>query len=208
MTDADQPQIYLIAPSDLELSQFPDTLARVLDTHPIACLRLALATRDESRIARTADACREVAHARDVAIVLDTHFALVPQLGLDGVHLNDGARSVRKARKALGQDAIVGSYCAQSRHEGISAGEAGADYVSFGPMGASPLDDGAQADPEIFAWWSEMIELPVVAVGALNATLISALSPVTDFFAIGDEIWSDDDPALALTTLLSAMKQG
>jgi thiamine-phosphate pyrophosphorylase len=207
MTDAEQPQIYLIAPSELELARFPDTLARVLDAHPVACLRLALATRDEDRIARAADACREVAHARDVAIVLDTHIALIPQLGLDGVHLSDGARSVRKARKALGADAIVGSYCAQSRHEGISAGEAGADYVSFGPIGITALDDGAQADPGLFQWWSEMIELPVVAEGALDANLIRALTPVTDFFAIGDEIWGANDPAAALTTLLQAMEQ-
>lgn len=207
MSDPEQPQIYLIAPADLDLVTFPDTLARVLDAHPVACLRLGLATRDEDRIARAADACREVAHARDVAIVLDTHIALIAQLGLDGVHLSDGARSVRKARKALGADAIVGSYCAQSRHEGISAGEAGADYVAFGPMGVSTLHDGAQADPEILAWWSQMIELPVVAEGALDPGLIRALTPVTDFFAIGDEIWGADDPVAALSNLTDAIEQ-
>lgn len=206
MTQTEQPQIYLIAPSDLELSSFPDTLARVLDSHPIACLRLALATRDETRIARAADACREVAHARDVAIVLDTHIALVEPLGLDGVHLGDGARSVRKARKALGAEAIIGSYCAQSRHDGMSAGEAGADYVSFGPVGISALGDAAQAAPDVFEWWSDMIELPVVAEGALDADLVRALAPITDFFAIGDEIWTANDPVTALDSLISAIK--
>ena len=67
----------------------------------VACLRLALATRDEDRVAKTADVLREVAHARDVAIVISEHIGLVERLGLDGVHLIDGARSVRTARKCL-----------------------------------------------------------------------------------------------------------
>ncbi len=205
MSDQEQPQIYLITPAEVDLSQFQDRLAAVLDAQPVACLRVALATHDEDRIARAADACREVCHARDVAIVMASHIGLAERLGLDGVHLPDGARSVRKARKALGPDAIIGAFCAQSRHEGINAGEAGADYIAFGPAGASRLGDGEQAGPELFSWWSEMIELPVVAEGALDADLITALAPVTDFFGIGDEIWDQDDPAAALGQLIRAM---
>ena len=41
-----------------------------------------------------ADALREIAHARDVALVIERHVLLVERLGLDGVHLTDGARSV------------------------------------------------------------------------------------------------------------------
>lgn len=205
MAETEQPQIYLITPPEIELGRFPDLLAAVLDAQEVACLRLSLATRDEDRIARAADACREVTHARDVALVIDTHMVLVERLGLDGVHLPDGARSVRKARKALGPDAIVGAHCAQTRHEGISAGEAGADYVSFGPVGVSHLGDGAQAGRELFEWWTEMIELPVVAEGALDARLVRDLAPVTDFFGIGTEIWDEDDPAAALRALCAAM---
>ncbi|MEP2472537.1 MAG: thiamine phosphate synthase, partial [Paracoccaceae bacterium] len=65
MSDAEQPQIYLITPPVLELSTFPTELAKVLDAHDVACIRLALASHDEDQIARAADACREVAHARD-----------------------------------------------------------------------------------------------------------------------------------------------
>jgi thiamine-phosphate pyrophosphorylase len=205
MAETEQPQIYLITPPDFELSDFPDRLAAVLDAQDIACVRLAMATRDEDRLARAADACREVTHARDVALVIDSHIMLVERLGLDGVHLTDGARSVRKARKELGADAIIGAFCGTSRHEGINAGEAGADYISFGPVGVSALGDGSVADHELFDWWSQMIELPVVAEGALDAQLIAALAPVTDFFGIGDEIWSAEDPASALGKLIAAM---
>lgn len=205
MDQPEQPQIYLITPPEIELSSFPDVLASVLDAHPIACVRLALSTRDEDRLSRAADALREVTHARDVALVISDHLLLVERLGLDGVHLSDAARSVRYTRKELGDDAIVGSFCGISRHDGMAAGEAGADYVSFGPVQASPLDDGSFAELDVFQWWSEMIEVPVVAEGALDAAMIRTLTPYTDFFGVGDEIWQQDNPAAALGDLIKAM---
>lgn len=204
--DTEQPQIYLITPAEFELSAYPETLARLLDNVEVACVRLALGTREEDRIARAADALREVTHARDVALVIDSHMLLVERLGLDGVHLTDGARSVRQARKDLGDEAIVGAFCHNSRHDGMTAGELGADYVSFGPCGVTPLGDGRQADPALFAWWSKMIEVPVVAEGALDADTVRNLAPVTDFFGIGEEIWGTEDPLAALQDLRGAME--
>jgi thiamine-phosphate pyrophosphorylase len=204
MAESEQPQIYLITPPEFELSQFPDQLGRVLDSTEIACVRLSMSTRDEDRLSRAADVLREVTIARDVALVVDSHILMVERLGLDGVHLTDGARSVRKARKELGDDAIVGAFCGASRHDGMSAGEAGSDYVSFGPVGQTPLFDGTVAEHELFEWWSMMIEVPVVAEGALNPELIAKISPVTDFFGIGEEIWKSDDPVAALATLQAA----
>jgi thiamine-phosphate pyrophosphorylase len=204
MAEQDTPQIYLVTPPDFELGSFSGTLARVLDGCEIACLRLSLASHDEDRLMRAADAVREVAHAADVALVIDTHTVLAERLGLDGVHLRDGSRSVRAARKALGPDAIVGAYCGQSRHDGISAGEAGCDYISFGPVTGS-LGDGGQAERELFEWWSQMIELPVVAEGGLTEAAVRSLAPVADFFAVGEEIWGADDPLAALLRLRQAM---
>lgn len=201
MAENEQPQIYLITPPEFELSRFPTRLAEVLDAHEIACVRLGLATHDEDKISRAADALREVTYARDVALVIDNHILLVERLGLDGVHLTDGARNVRKTRKALGADAIVGSYCGASRHDGITAAEAGSDYVCFGPIGQTPLGDGSVAEQDLFQWWSEMIEVPVVAEGALSAETIQTISPFTDFFGIGEEIWREDDAVAALKTL-------
>ena len=205
-TTEDAPQVYLITPAAFEPSRFPDRLARCLDTVPVACVRLALAGTDESAIGRAADLVRDVAHARDVAIVIDTHVGLAERHGLDGVHLTDHARSVGRIRKDLGDDAIVGSFCGNSRHDGMTAGELGADYVSFGPVTQSALGSGRVADRELFEWWSQMIEVPVVAEGALSLEAITALAPFTDFFGIGDEIWSSDAPDAALADLHKAMR--
>jgi thiamine-phosphate pyrophosphorylase len=206
MSDTDRPQLYLVTPPAFDLEVFPARLASVLDAEEVACVRLALATRDEDEVARAADALRALAHARDVALVIEHHVLMVERLGLDGVHLTDGARSVRKVRKDLGTEAIIGAFCGATRHEGIAAAEAGADYVAFGPAGVTPLGDGTLAGQDLFAWWSEMIEVPVVAEGALTADLVAALAPVTDFFAIGDEIWRDEDALAALRRLTAPMR--
>ncbi|MBK5946346.1 thiamine phosphate synthase [Rhodobacter veldkampii DSM 11550] len=205
MADQDRPQIYLITPPHFDLDTFPDRLAAVLDAADVACLRLALAAADEDAVGRAADACRMVAHERDVAVVIETHLKLVERHGLDGVHLTDGARSVRAARKDLGADAIIGAYCGATRHEGMNAAEAGADYVCLGPVGDTLLGTTPRAERDLFAWWSEMIEVPVVAEGALTPALVADLAPVTDFFAFGPEIWTDEDPVAALRSLIAAM---
>jgi thiamine-phosphate pyrophosphorylase len=205
MAADERPQITLITPPTFDPDTFADRIGRVLDGIEIACLRLSLGTRDEDILMRAADAAREAAHARDVAVVIDNHLILAERLGLDGVHLTDGSRNVRKARKDLGADAIVGAYCGASRHDGMTAGESGADYASFGPIGATALGDGTQAPFELFEWWSEVIEVPIIAEGALTAELVAKFGPVTDFFAVGEEIWSADDPLAALKSLLKPL---
>ena len=206
MTDApEQPQIYLITPPDLDLMTFPDQLAACLDATPVACVRLALAGRDEDKIARAADTLRGVTEPRDVALVIESHVKMVARLGLDGVHLTDAARSVRAARKELGEDAIVGAHCGNSSHDGMNAGELSADYISFGPVAETDLGGPTVAEADLFQWWSQMIEVPVVAEGALSDAQIAALAPHTDFFGIGEEIWSAADPKSRLLDFVAAM---
>lgn len=204
MAEPDLPQLYLVTPPQIALESFPGILAGMLDEVDIACVRLELASKDEDVIARAADACREVCHARDIAIVIADHLMMVERLGLDGVHFSDGSKHVRKTRGDLGADAIVGAFCGASRHDGMNAGEMGADYVAFGPVSGSSLGDGSVAEAELFQWWSEMIEVPVVAEGGLTVEAVAALSPITDFFCIGEEVWGAPDPMAALKALAAA----
>jgi thiamine-phosphate pyrophosphorylase len=87
----------------------------------------------------------------------------------------------------------------------MNAGEAGADYVAFGPIGATPLGDGSQVEFDLFEFWSEAIEVPVVAEGALTEALVAKYGPVTDFFGVGEEIWNADDPLAAFKALLAPL---
>ncbi len=203
----EMPGLYLLSPPLVD-DAFLATLERILERVEVACLRLSLAAMGEEDVARAVERVRPLAEAADLPVVIENHYRLVAPLGLAGVHLTDGARSVRKARKALGGRAIVGAACGASRHEGLGAGEAGADYVAFGPVGDTQLGTGEPAAFETFAWWHEMIELPVVAEGGLTPARARSLAPVADFLAIGPEIWPRDDPAAALESILAAAREG
>ncbi len=204
---SDAPRLYLVTPPVLALGDFAATLARLLDVGAVACVRLALVSASEDELARAADALRAVCHAHDVPLVVAEHFRLARRLGLDGVHLGDGARQIRAARKELGPDAIVGAAARASRHDGMSAAEQGADYVGFGPVSPSSLGDGTFAPVELFAWWSEMIEVPVLAEGGFTPDLAREIAPHADFLALGDEIWlHPDGPEAALSAFAASLE--
>lgn len=206
MPNDETAKLYLITPPTLALAEFSDTLSGLLDGFEIACVRLTLATTSEETLSRAADTLRAICHARDVPLVITDHFRLVEPLGLDGAHLGDGARQIRAVRKALGTEAILGAYSHISRHDGMTAGEIGADYISFGPLSQSTLGDGALAPFELFHWWSEMIEIPVVAEGGLTPEIAEDLSRSADFIALGDELWSHpEDPATALRAFVERL---
>ena len=196
MQEQDFAQIYLATPTEFELERFKPRLAAVLEAVPVACVRIALSTTDAGLLGKAADQLRDICHARDVAIVVDEHFRIVEKHGLDGVHLVSSSRHVREARKLLGEDAIVGAYCGNSKHAGMTAAEIGVDYISFGPVGdMGGLGDGARANAGLFQWWSEMIEVPVVAEGGLDDERLRAVRDHADFVTFGNEIWQAEDVA-------------
>ena len=195
-------KLYIVSPAEFEIEEFSDELKLILDSIEISCFRLALSTQNEDVIAKTADVTRDICHSRDVAIVIKDHFLFVEKHGLDGVHLSDGSRNVRKARKNLVKDSIVGAFCGNSKHDGLTAGEAGADYISFGPLSKTTLKDGAIAQNDLFKWWSTMIEIPVISEGGLNKKAVNDLENATDFLAFGNEIWKANNPLNELNHLL------
>lgn len=151
-----------------------------------------------------------VAHARDVAVLLDGRPELAAALGVDGVHLGGDGPSCAEARRRLGADAMIGVACGGSRHRGMVAAEQDADYVSFGAFFPSlTKPDAALADPDIVAWWAELMEVPCVAVGGITpgncAPLVSAGA---DFLAVSAGVWRHPDgPAAAVRAFEAAFAQ-
>lgn len=197
MAAEEHPQIYLITPAEFELAEFSEQLAAMLDKFAIACVRLRMASEDASDVARAADLLREICHQREVPLVIDRYFRLVEPHGLDGVHLPDTSFNIRDIRKELGTDAVIGSFAGISHHAGLNAGESGADYVSFGPISDTPLGGGDIAAFDTFKWWSEVVEIPIVAEGAVTLEQAEKLAPVTDFLALGNELWGNERGANA-----------
>lgn len=172
----------------------------------IAALRLKTQGQNLDIITSRADRLRHIAHEHEIAMVIDDQFSLAARLGLDGVHLTKpDAKQLRLVKSELDKDAIIGVFAEQSKHEGLVLGEIGCDYISFGPVTNQGLDTPI-APSELFAWWSEMIELPVIAEGNLTKDAIENLRNFVDFFALGEEVFLSANPLLALQECLAAIQ--
>lgn len=187
-------RLYLVTPPHFEPEPFAALAGRALATGLVACLRLDLGAAPEEAWRAAASALRPVAHGQDVALVIAEHHRLVRPLGLDGVHLAASRTPVREARKALGPERIVGAFAGASRHLAMTVAEAGADYVSLGPVGdVGALGEGSRAEDELFEWWAETIETPVVAEGGVTLEDARRLGGWADFFVPELSVWESPD---------------
>ena len=98
----------------------------------------------------------------------------------------------RIAQESQGLNKVPGCY----GYAPAGLNPAGVEYVYPADLAA-----GETAPLDLFQWWSDVIEVPVVAEGALDAEAVRTLWPIADFIALGPEIWSADDPAAALAAL-------
>lgn len=194
MTDEGLPQLYLVSPPRLVPAGFADQLRAALDGGPIACFQLWQPDASDDDIARLADILKPILDAAETAFVLNGNPALAKTLGLDGVHFDAASpKDIKQAKQTLGGDSIVGVSCYASRHLAMEAAEAGADYVSFGPVFDTETKQLA-ADPDALTcltWWAEMMEVPCVAVGGITPeTLPPVLQSGCEFLCVVSAIWN------------------
>ena len=209
MSSESAPRLYLVTPQQAAPGDLAARLAGILAEVPVACVRLSLATEaGEADWTSAVNHLLPVCHAADVPLVVTDHYRLVAPLGLDGVHLAGSRTSVREVRKALGKDRIVGAFAGTSRHQGMTLAEAGADYVSFGPVRAGgALGDRETADDDLFAWWAEMIETPSVAEGGVTLEDARRLAGTADFIVPDHAVWAEEDVVAALKAFAEALPE-
>ena len=201
MDNAEQCRLYLITPPAIDPAAFRDTLAEALDSGDVACLQLRLKHAPDDAIRRAADILRPVAQARDVAVIMNDRPDLAVETGCDGVHVGQEDVTYAEARRIVGRDAIVGVTCHDSRHLAMVAAEQGADYVAFGAFFATGTKaPKTRAEPGILTWWSELMEIPCVAIGGITVDNAPVLVKAgADFLAVVAGVWEHADrPAAAV----------
>ncbi len=200
--------LVLIVPPDYPLLDRKDELGALIaatEGFNLAALRLSTAGHNRETIIKRGDCLRMIGHHHDIAVMIEGHATIALEIGLDGVHLNaPNPNKLRAVKKHLPKEAIFGVSVGASRHEGLVLGEIGVDYVCFGPLADRGLDE-AIADLDIFEWWSEMIEVPLIAEGGLESETLDKIKAHVDFVAFGAEIFGADDPLKALSQRLSVL---
>jgi len=110
------------------------------------------------RLARTAGALFVVNDHTDIAAAVDA----------DGVHLGQDDLPLVCARKLLGSKKIIG-ISTHTVEQAREAEAAGADYIGFGAVFATPTKEEAVAHGlELLSAVKKAVSIPVVAIGGIN----------------------------------------
>lgn len=111
----------------------------------------------------------EVCHAADVPLIVNDDIELAAAIGADGVHLGKDDADIDRARRRLGENAIVGVSCYNSIERALNAENQGADYAAFGrfyPSGTKPL--ASPAELETLQQAKQRLTIPIVAIGGIT----------------------------------------
>ena len=196
---AEQCSLYLISPQDVG-DTFPDRLKAALEPGIATAFQLRVKDVDDHELARLAEPLQRICADAGVAFIVNDSMSLAKRLGADGVHLGQSDGDVGEARALLGPAVQIGRTCHDSRHLAMEAGESGADYVAFGafyPTTTKPSH--YRPPPVILSWWSQLFEIPCVAIGGITPDNAAPLVEAgADFIAVCQAVWGHDDPRAAV----------
>jgi thiamine-phosphate pyrophosphorylase len=195
-------RLYLITPPKIDdLAAFTRTLQEALAAGDVAALQVRLKGRPVAEIEAAVRTLLPIAHAHEVALILNDDPPLAARLGCDGVHVGQSDAPVAEARRIMGRDAMIGATCHDSRHLGMEAAEAGADYVAFGAFFPTATKETVhRPEPEILTIWQETMQTPCVAIGGITVENANGLIEAgADFLAVSAGVWGyPDGPATAV----------
>ncbi|CEJ88608.1 Thiamine monophosphate synthase [Hyphomicrobium sp. GJ21] len=167
-------------------------LSAVLEAAPVASLLM----RPGPGAAYDAQVVRELtalAQKQGVAVLVND-VRVARDVGADGVHVAwsaDVVEHYKGVRQAASRDLIVGADAGRTRDDAMQIGEADADYVAFGiPPHVDDRSRAAERQLDLVAWWSEVFEIPCVALDVVDAEHARALSAAGADF-VGITITSD-----------------
>jgi thiamine-phosphate pyrophosphorylase len=194
------PRLYLLTPP-VEDPAAVAGLADAMSGADIAAVLLRLVDADERSLINLVKKIAPVVQDRDAALLLAGRDDIVARSGADGAHLGN-LDALRDAMPRLKPKSIAGVGGLHSRHDAMTAGEAGADYVMFG----DPDEDGNRAAFDAIldrvGWWAEVFEVPCVAYAARLDEIDALAAAGADFVAVGDAVF--DDPRGLKTALAEA----
>jgi thiamine-phosphate pyrophosphorylase len=201
------PRLYLATPPVDDPQVLLGVLPDLLKAADVAAVLLRLKPSDPrtliSRIKTLAPGIQD----RGAALLLDGHVELVARAGADGAHL-PGLESFAEALPTLKPDRIAGVGGLATRHDSMTAGELGADYVLFGEPDEKGQRPSTQAICDRLQWWDEVFELPSVGFAGTLEEVGAFASAGADFILAGDFIWSaSEGPLKSLRAAVEAIRK-
>ena len=185
-------RLYLVTPRVSEVEAILPRLGEALAAGDIACVLLDIRAADENAAKKAIRAVAAIVQPQGAALLIAGADAvgIAARAGADGVHVADPGPGLAEALDSLRPERIVGVSGLRSRHDAMTAAEAGVDYVMFG----EPFRDGALPSLdqvlERTRWWAELFEIPCVAYAPGVESVALLASAGADFIALGGAFWS------------------
>jgi thiamine-phosphate pyrophosphorylase len=124
---------------------------------------------------REALSMRSLTLKHKMTFIVNDYIDIALAADADGVHLGQDDMPIKEARKIMGKEKIIG-ISTHSLKQAISAVEAGADYIGFGPMfQTSTKDAGSPKGLKILKEIRKHIKIPIVAIGGIKPENVSSV---------------------------------
>jgi thiamine-phosphate pyrophosphorylase len=156
----------------------------------VAAVLLRLVEADERSLINLVKKIAPSVQNRDAALLLAGRDDIVARAGADGAHLGN-VEALRDAVPRLKPKNIAGVGGLLSRHDAMTAGEAGADYVMFGDPDEAGNRAPFDAIVDRVGWWAEVFEVPCVAYAARLDEIDALAAAGADFVAVGGTVFDD-----------------
>jgi thiamine-phosphate pyrophosphorylase len=190
------PRLYLATPVVDDPSTLIAGLPALRASADIAAVLLRLKPADPRTLSLRIKALAPAVQDSGAALLIEGNPELVARAGADGAHLT-GIEALQEALPTLKPNRIAGAGGLITRHDSMTAGEAGADYVLFGEPDATGQRPSAGAIAERLQWWAELFEPPCVGFATTMEEVSDFAAVGADFVLVGDFIWADARGAAA-----------
>ncbi len=188
--------LYAVTPDEADTDRLVAMVTRVLEARP-ALLQYRSKTLDALARRGQAEALLRCCRKAGVPFIVNDDLALALAIGADGAHLGRDDGDLAAARTALGPARILGVSCYDEWARAESGAKAGADYLAFGALFASPTKPQARRAPfDLLTRARRELGVAVAAIGGI--TLDNAAQVIdagADLVAVITDVFSAPDPA-------------
>jgi len=141
-----------------------------------------------------ARALAELCRSRETLFIINDDAELASQVGADGVHLGEDDGDPGVARLILGPGPVIGVSCYNDLARARAMADAGADYLAFGSVYASPNKPQARrASLDLFGR-ARSLGVRIVGIGGIDAGNAAAVIEAgADAVAVISAVFSADD---------------
>lgn len=209
MTSAEAPRgVYLLTPDWDDSARLLEATAAALAAG-VRWLQYRNKHADAATRRAQALALRELTRAHGARLVVNDDVDLAIEARADGVHVgrDDPDPLPRLTRERVSMTVGVSCYADPARARAAVA--AGADYVAFGSVFASPTKPAAVRAPLALLSKARAAGMHVVAIGGIGADNIAQVAAAgAHAAALITAVYDAADPGAAARTLISNFKSG